>query len=224
MTRPGSILLSSDDGPEAHGLDVFKYRLTESGLAPVVVPSESAVPGTGTAAGTPDGKLTCAGIVVDAAHRMSPDIVLVGVNEGPNVWPAAIHSGTLGGLLAAVSLGVSAIAVSLDDVYSVPDDTAPARWASASLACKVIADILPELGRGLFGVSINVPSLDPGLVTGAVVATPPARPGGLSSETRLLRARHISLLPLASPYAGVRCASLAVARHLRAALERDGFG
>lgn len=47
--------------------------------------------------------------------------IVAGVNHGPNVGPSLIHSGTFCGALIAAWLGFAAVAVSLDDVYSVDE-------------------------------------------------------------------------------------------------------
>lgn len=230
------IVLGSDDGAGAAGLTIFRDRLRERGYEPELAVSGSAASGTGTASAGPGGHRTCAAAVADSVRRSEPTLVLLGVNHGPNIWPLAVHSGTMGGLLAAMSLGVSAIAVSADDEYCVtgeamtPGPVPPVLdFAAASLVCQTIAGLVPGLGGRLFGVSINVPGIEPRQIAGAEIATAPVRRGTAQRssgavEACLLAAGRISLLPLSSPYTGVSSASHRVARLLLAALERDGFG
>src|SRR5581483_11275141 len=48
------------------------------------------------------------------AYGPAPDIVLSGVNSGPNTGYAVLHSGTVGAALTASTFGARAMAVSLD--------------------------------------------------------------------------------------------------------------
>ncbi|MGC0141537.1 MULTISPECIES: 5'/3'-nucleotidase SurE [unclassified Pseudactinotalea] len=81
-----------------------------------------------------------------------PDLVLSGINLGPNVGPAVVHSGTVGAALSAAAQGIPALAAS-----SASFD--PEHWDTAY---PVIAEALhwlkthPQDGRVL---NINIPDV-----------------------------------------------------------------
>src|ERR1700722_6104084 len=60
-----------------------------------------------------------------------PDIVLSGVNHGPNTGPAVLHSGAVGAALTAASHGIPALAISLAAQVPVHWDAAGAATARA---------------------------------------------------------------------------------------------
>src|SRR5699024_3108291 len=53
-----------------------------------------------------------------------PDILLSGVNLGPNVGPAVVHSGTVGAALTAAAMRIPALAASMSTMR-------PQRWDTA---------------------------------------------------------------------------------------------
>jgi 5'-nucleotidase len=90
-------------------------------------------------------------------RRARPDVVVSGVNHGPNLGNDVLYSGTVAAAMEAALLGVNAIAVSL--AAPPPHDfAAPARFAAA-LARRVIETrpLAPLL------LNVNVP---PGPVRG----------------------------------------------------------
>lgn len=98
-----------------------------------------------------------------------PDLILSGVNIGPNVGPAVVHSGTVGAALTAVSLGIQAIAASMEVVTRGSDAAGP-RWDTAEQVIAEIlahADELPHDGRAL---SVNIPNVAPNEVRGITEA------------------------------------------------------
>jgi broad specificity polyphosphatase/5'/3'-nucleotidase SurE len=155
------VLVSSDDGAGAPGLLALVRALQPHTVTSIVRPSESSDGGNGTALRSANGRRTCACIVRNACLR-DPAIALValGVNFGPNVLPEAIHSGTVGGLLTAMSHGMAAVAFSADDVYSARDANASPDFLTAervAAACVSAVLMAPERYRGV-GVSINIPA------------------------------------------------------------------
>jgi len=84
-----------------------------------------------------------------------PDVVLSGINHGPNTGAAILHSGTVGAALTAVANGCRAMAVSLD---AGPEP----HWATAA---EVAVDLLPLL-TGPFALNVNVPDVEAGFLRG----------------------------------------------------------
>lgn len=80
-----------------------------------------------------------------------PDIVLSGVNHGPNTGHAILHSGTVGAALTAETHGCRAMAVS---ICAAGEDT---HWETAAA---VVASVLPWLFEtdGTAVINVNVPN------------------------------------------------------------------
>ena len=62
------------------------------------------------------------------AFGASPDLVLSGINRGPNTGRAILHSGTVGAAMTAATSGVQSVAFSLD----VRRGDAEPEWATAA--------------------------------------------------------------------------------------------
>lgn len=106
------------------------------------------------------------------ASRRSRPLIVVGVNHGPNVGEKLVHSGTFGAALVASWLGCTAVAVSLDDVYSV-DERSPGelRFGYAASAARILAGIVAsDCPKGSL-INLNVPNTIEPTVTKAVAAT-----------------------------------------------------
>jgi 5'-nucleotidase len=89
-----------------------------------------------------------------------PDIVLSGVNRGPNTGYAILHSGTVGAALTASTHGCRAMAVSLNAV--APSEP---HWKSAGdVAATVLSWLLEAPPGAVFNV--NVPDVEPAAVRG----------------------------------------------------------
>ena len=84
--------------------------------------------------------------------------LVAGVNSGPNVGGELIHSGTFGAALTAFWNGIAAVAISLDDFYSV-DETNPGTLQfemAAIVAHAAVEWVLKSEERVL--CNINVPN------------------------------------------------------------------
>jgi 5'-nucleotidase len=171
MTR---ILVTNDDGIHAEGIVALAAALERLGEVYVVAPAHemSAASHSLTLVrplrldqlaerrwsvdGTPTDCVTIA--LVHLLKDLKPDIVLSGINRGPNLGDDTTYSGTVAGALEGSIHGLPAIAVSLATRHD--HDYTHAAEFSAMLAAKVLADGLP---KGTL-LSINVP---PGPVAGA---------------------------------------------------------
>jgi 5'-nucleotidase len=88
-----------------------------------------------------------------------PDLVLSGINDGPNTGQAILHSGTVGAALTAAAQGITAMAVSL----GIGGDEH--QWDTAA---GLAAALLPGLVRLPAGtaVNLNVPNVEAAAVRG----------------------------------------------------------
>jgi 5'-nucleotidase len=182
------MLLTNDDGIESPGLHSLAIALDERGHEVLVVaPQEdmsgvgaaigriradrkletkvAAIPGAGRirahAFGGPPGLAVMAGCL--GAFGEPPELVVSGINAGPNLGHACLHSGTVGAALTAATFGVSALATSID----VSD---PLYWETA---CGLLDEPLRLLGElpPASVLSLNAPALPPDEVKGLRWAT-----------------------------------------------------
>ncbi len=179
------ILISNDDGIQAPGIDALRAALEELGDVYVVAPdrprSASGLgitihkplraeniqfPGSkakGYAVnGTPSD---CVKLGIQALLPCKPDIVVAGINQGPNLGTDVLYSGTVSAALEGVINDVPSIAVSL------------ASWESSDF------DYAAEFTRRLVGVvtghgmpeetllNVNVPVLKNGSKPSRVAVT-----------------------------------------------------
>lgn len=168
------ILVTNDDGIHSEGLIVLARTLERLGEVTVVAPSHemSAASHSLTLTrplridrvdrrhyavdGTPTDCVTLA--ITHILRESRPDIVLSGINRGPNLGDDTTYSGTVAGALEASIHGVPGIAVSL--VTRTDFNFRHAAEFARRIAERVLSDGLPS-GTLL---SINVP---PGPVKGA---------------------------------------------------------
>lgn len=164
------ILLSNDDGIDAPGLRALANALDGLGEIVVFAPiaEQSAVGHSITvrdpvrAHRWPSDAFPCvteahavtgtpADSVKLALHRLlprRPDLVVSGINNGPNTAVNVIYSGTVSAATEAAILGIDSIAVS-QDAWNETDFAESGRWARR-VAEQVLARGLPP------GVLLNV--------------------------------------------------------------------
>ncbi len=166
-----NILVTNDDGIHASGIRVLARALRELGEVTVVAPDteRSAVGhaitlsdpiklrevyeeelGTVYAVGgTPADAVKLA---VCALLPTRPDLVISGINLGPNAGVAIIYSGTVSAATEGTLLGIPSMAVSLA-TFSDPQLDTAAR-AALNLARLLVRDPLP---KGVL-LNVNVPN------------------------------------------------------------------
>ena len=111
---------------------------------------------TGTAI---DGRpADCVKLAVAKILPRQPDLVISGINSGANVGINVIYSGTVAAAIEAAFLGLPSIALSLYLRKEVPLDYP----RTASLAMRVIRQILDAGLKGGQVVSVNLPPLRAG--------------------------------------------------------------
>ena len=175
MARKPRILLTNDDGVNAEGLQALYRALKGIGEVTIVAPdSERSAVGHAitlsdplrvkpleknihSTTGTP---ADCVKLAVRAILKQKPDIVISGINLGPNTSFSVLYSGTVSGATEGVILGIPSIAVSLGTFIN-PDYTVAAQYAK-KIAFKVINEGLP---KGIL-LNVNVPAVPKSKIKG----------------------------------------------------------
>jgi 5'-nucleotidase len=171
-------LITNDDGIEAEGLRTLVAVAVEAGLDVVVAAPHKEFSGSSaslTALGE-DGRLVLqdrrlagsedvVALAVEAspafitfsavsgAFGPPPDVVLSGVNHGPNTGHAILHSGTVGAALTAGTHGRPALAVSLAS-------GSPSHWdTAAAVARQALRWFLDHGTQDRLVLNVNVPDV-----------------------------------------------------------------
>ncbi|EIE1379386.1 5'/3'-nucleotidase SurE [Escherichia coli] len=161
------ILLSNDDGVHAPGIQTLAKALREFADVQVVAPDRNRSGASNSLTlesslrtftfengdiavqmGTPTD---CVYLGVNALMRPRPDIVVSGINAGPNLGDDVIYSGTVAAAMEGRHLGFPALAVSLDGHKHY--DTA------AAVTCSILRALCKEPLRTGRILNINVPDL-----------------------------------------------------------------
>jgi 5'-nucleotidase len=163
------ILITNDDGVFSEGLRVLAATVQALGEVYVVAPDrersaaahsltlhrplrvEEVAPRVHAADGTP---VDCVNLAVYGILKRHPDIVISGINNGPNLGEDLVYSGTVSAAFEATFLGIPAFAISLaarkDFRYQ----------GAANFALKVAAHIMQVgLPKDTF-LNINVPNVE----------------------------------------------------------------
>ncbi|MCB9541764.1 MAG: 5'/3'-nucleotidase SurE [Myxococcales bacterium] len=175
MTTRPLILVTNDDGFYAEGIRALAEALTAVGEVAVIAPDREqsgvarmislgrplrALP-RGPLRWTVDGSPTdCVYLAVHNLLPRAPDLVVSGINRGPNLADDVTYSGTVAGAMEAALLGLRAFAISLDG--GAPFDYGPA----AELAVRVAAFMLGREWAPRTMLNVNVPDTDGAPLTG----------------------------------------------------------
>lgn len=194
---PLKILLSNDDGIDAHGLAVLFDRLSTIAKVTVAAPTQN-YGGFGHAMTFREPILvsetekrgakwyaikatppSCVRLALDALLTQKPDFVIAGINPGENMGLDTYYSATVACAREAAFLGVPAISVHLTTRSSA--DYGP--------AADFVADLVQALRKnplkpGTY-LNVNVPSLPRGQIKGVLVARQDLRPTLESFEKRI---------------------------------------
>jgi len=178
------ILLTNDDGINAPGLDALRQALAPIARLAVFAPDHnwSAAGHTktmhkplrvhhvplqdGTEAYTTTGAPSdCVALALLGILPRRPDLVVSGINQGPNLGHDVTYSGTVAGAMEAVIFGLPAVAVSLDS-YERQDFS-----LAAQVAARVVGRVMERgLPAGVF-LNVNVPCLPAGSEVPGVAIT-----------------------------------------------------
>lgn len=161
------ILLSNDDGIHAPGIQILAQGLKEFACVQVIAPDRNrsgasnsltlAYPlrtqtfASGDIAvqrGTPTD---CVYLGVNALMSPRPDIVVSGINAGPNLGDDVIYSGTVAAAMEGRHLGFPALAVSLNGETHYQ--------TAASITCMLLRALTRHPLRSGRILNINVPDL-----------------------------------------------------------------
>ena len=178
------ILVTNDDGIDSPGLLALKQALQGVGEVVVIAPDHnwSAAGHTktmhkplrvrtltlpdGDSAFTSDGSPTdCVALGMLGLLPRKPDLVVSGVNLGPNLGDDITYSGTVAAAMEGVIFGIPAIAVSLTAYEGFEHLNTAARFA-AHLARHVLGNGLPCCETLL---NVNVPNLSPEKIAGVAI-------------------------------------------------------
>ncbi len=180
MERP-AILVSNDDGVQADGLAALRRALAEIGEVTVVAPNRQRsaashsltvdVPLRATylednvvsVDGTPTD---CVLLALKSLLPKPPDILVSGVNRGPNVGDDVTYSGTVAAAMEATLLGIPSIAVSLGHSAGGTFDYVPAAAIARDIAKLVLERGLPDDTL----LNVNVPNLPAEEIKGIRIA------------------------------------------------------
>ena len=133
--------------------------------------------------------------IYELVEGRKPDLLISGINRGPNLAEDMTYSGTASAAMEGALLGIPAIALSL--VFRPP---AQPIWACAEAHAGPVIDRLlrHDWVPGTI-VNVNFPDCPPGEVTGTRVTRLGQRPPGAFVPERRIDARHV-------PYYWVRIA------------------
>ena len=171
-------LVTNDDGIESAGLATLASVAVAAGLDVIVAAPEKVHDGSSASltALQPNGRLDIRqqplpglaetrALVVRASPALitlaaaqgafgaPPDVVLSGINRGPNTGHAVLHSGTVGAALTARTQGISALAMS-----SVEPD--PRCWDTCEeVTRRSLTWLLDHLGSEPVTLSVNIPDV-----------------------------------------------------------------
>ncbi|MBL8966800.1 MAG: 5'/3'-nucleotidase SurE [Spirochaetaceae bacterium] len=161
------ILISNDDGIHAEGIKVLAAELRKEHEVWVFAPDQErsgvshamSLRAPGKVSKHAEREYSCSGTPADCvilaglgAIPFEPDLVVSGINRGPNLGTDIIYSGTCAAARQAVLHGLPAIAVSCA-AYREP----LAYGAAASFVRRNLARLVEHCGPGLF-INVNAPS------------------------------------------------------------------
>ena len=177
---PPRILISNDDGIDAHGLTVMEEIAAEISDDVWVVAPETEQSGAShsltiteplrmrevgpkkyAVRGTPTDCVMLA--VYHLLRERRPDLVLAGVNRGVNLAEDVTYSGTVAAAMEGALLGIRSVAISQQIDWA----TGEAHWESATAFAP---DLIAKLRRiewppGVL-MNVNIPNLAPDQIKG----------------------------------------------------------
>lgn len=178
------ILLTNDDGIHAPGINAVRDALAEIGEVFMVAPERQR-----SAAGhaitlhkplriTPltllngqkgfatNGTPTdCVTLGYDVVMESKCDLVVSGINAGPNLGWDLTYSGTVAAAIEGAVLGIPSFAISVAAEHGVEIDYAPAAKFAVQLAKQLLADSLPPNTL----LNVNVPAVPEAEIQGITI-------------------------------------------------------
>ncbi|SDF75735.1 5'/3'-nucleotidase SurE [Sporolituus thermophilus] len=177
------ILLTNDDGIFAPGIKALWQSLSAIAQVTVVAPDsersatsqaitvhhpirvdpyhiENSSVTAWRIGGTPTD---CVKLAIEALLAEPPDVVVSGINHGPNLGTDVLYSGTVSAAIEGALHGIPAVAVSLDTWQ--PFDFTPAAEFTRKLILTMMQNTLPPNTL----LNVNVPALPPNRLGGVAV-------------------------------------------------------
>jgi 5'-nucleotidase len=163
-----NILLSNDDGYRSPGLQVLASALSRLGDVTVVAPDRDRSGASNSltldvpirAERLDNGFIRVNGTPTDCVHLaitglldQEPDLVVAGINHGPNLGDDVIYSGTVAAATEGRFLGMPALAVSIGSHSPLHLETA------ASVVVDLVAGLRQETIAPSTILNVNVPDL-----------------------------------------------------------------
>jgi 5'-nucleotidase len=161
------ILITNDDGFGAEGLAALAAALSQMHDVRVLAPDRErsgvshamTLCSPGRIRMVEEGRYTCSGTPSDCvilarlgAIDFDPEVVVSGINRGPNIGTDIVYSGTCGAARQAVISGIPGIAVSCASFEE------PLRYeAAAAFVARHLEDLAPLCRQDVF-ININAPS------------------------------------------------------------------
>jgi len=182
-----NILITNDDGIYSEGLTALVQEMSKIANITVVAPDRERsatahaitmhkplraekihIPNSKVSGwkvnGTPSD---CVKLALEALLEFTPDLVLSGINRGPNLGTDVIYSGTVSAAIEAALSGVPAVALSIinhnHNYENVSFDSA------AQLAKKLCMQILEKVFPEDSLLNINIPSVEQDKIAGVAV-------------------------------------------------------
>ncbi len=161
------ILLSNDDGVHAEGINILAEVLAEIAEIDVIAPDRDRSGASNSLTLDPlrpqklkNGYISLAGTPTDCVHlaltgflEHKPDIVVSGINDGPNLGDDVIYSGTVAAAMEGRIFGIPSLAVSL--VKSTQLNYHTAAIAAKQIIEQLIYNPLPAATI----LNVNVPDV-----------------------------------------------------------------
>lgn len=172
------LLLSNDDGYFSPGIAALAMSLGELGETLVVAPERDRSGASNSLTldrplsvrEAPSGFFYVNGTPTDCIHLAAtglmaapPDMVVSGINHGPNMGDDTIYSGTVAAATEGFLLGIPSIAISLASHNPVHFETA------ARVAADLVKRFQQDPFRGAVLLNVNVPDLPYELLKGTQV-------------------------------------------------------
>lgn len=178
------ILLTNDDGIHAPGIHAVKAALESLGEVVMIAPERprsaaghaitlhkplritpmtllNGVQGYATN-GTPTD---CVTLGFDVVMEGKCDLVVSGINAGPNLGWDLTYSGTVAAAIEGAVLGIPSFAISVVAEHGVEIDYGPAAAFAAKLATQLLADPLPPNML----LNVNVPAVPESELRGVAI-------------------------------------------------------
>lgn len=166
--RDLKILISNDDGYFAPGIQALAAALRPLGTVAVVAPDRNR---SGASSGltltqpinvTPHGELIygvegtpadCVNVALGGLLSWTPDLVVAGINDGPNMADDCLYSGTVAAAIEGRFLGMPSIALSMGASHPKHFETA------AAIARELVEGLVQTPLSPDTILNVNVPDL-----------------------------------------------------------------